>query len=341
MISSIEKIQIKEASDGRWQVVLNNRIYSVSEFINHISNNSFRLSETNHRELSTLEKKAMFTFVNGGEYTVYNKLLMHREFHQFNSRILKKTLVRIAAMQSGINKLPDYSGEVYRVASCRNGSTSIYNGIGDGGLNVNTITTTNTFVGACRFAFVVVEHAPIVIWTVIKTRHAKVQPDSLEEVTFPLGSSIEFTNIKQLNPKKIIAHIDSDAELKWIQIGSNYRPFIGLNLNYEGQKLPDFYFLSAPQQLRRFALAPITRFFEHSIYKSHAEKELEHIKRIPAEKRFEEMWNSRLDSTGMPGNLPEIIYLADAEEKPKSNLYSNRKVVTLPNMEENSVIVQQ
>lgn len=328
LTGSIEKLQIKKDSDGSLKIIHADLTFTVSEFISHISNGRFCLNNIDRDRLSKLEKEAMFTFVNGGEYTVYNKLLMHRESHQLSSRVLRKTLIRIAAMQSGINKLPDYDGNVYRVASCRHGSTSIYNGIGDGGLNVDTITTTNTFVGACRFALVVVEHAPIVVWTVIKTRHAKVQPDSLEEVTFPLGTSIKFTEVKQLNPKKITAHIDPDAELKWIQIGSNFRPFIGLNLRYEDQELPDFYFLSAPLHLRRFALAPITRFFEYSLYKSHALKELEQIKLMPAEARFQQMWTSRLDSSGKAGQLPDIIYLAQAEEVPKSSSSEHKKFVS-------------
>ena len=167
MIDSIENLQLRQDTAGRWQVVLGDLAYTATEFLDHISNDSFQLSEAKNRALSTLEKEAMFLFVNGGDYAIYNRLLRNREVHPLNRKLLKKTLVRIAAMQSGINKLPDYSGSVYRVASVVNGSASTYNGIGDGSLSVGATTTTDTFVGACRFAFVVVEHAPVVIWTVI------------------------------------------------------------------------------------------------------------------------------------------------------------------------------
>lgn len=315
-MGSLEKLQIKKAPDGQWQIALDGMIYSISEFIDHISNNSFQLNAAKDNELSTLEKKSMFLFVNGGDYILYNNLLRQRDLHQLNRRMLKKTIARIAAMQSGINKLPNYRDTVYRVASCAKDSTSIYNGIGDGGLSVDTITTSNTFVGACRFAFVVVEHAPIVIWTVIKTLHAKVQPDSLEEVTFPLGTSFQYKSITALDPNKIIAHIDPDAELKWIKIGSKLRPFIGLNLYYENKRLPDFYFLSMPRQFRQLILPPLTFFLErsNSVFKSYALRELEHIKSLPADKRFQEMWRSSLDSSGKYGQLPEVIYLTEAEE---------------------------
>ena len=319
-IGSLEKLQVKKASDGQWQIVLDDLIYSLSEFIGHISSNSFQLNPEKDGELIALEKKAMFLFVNGANYILYNNLLRQRELHQFNRRTLKRTIMRVAAMQSGINKLPNYRDTVYRVASCAKDSTSIYNGIGDGGLCVGTITTSNTFVGACRFAFVVVEHAPTVIWTAIKTLHAKVQPDSPEEVTFPLGTSFQYKNITVLDPKKIIAHIDSDAELKWIKIGSKLRPFIGLNLSYENKRLPDFYFLSMPRQFRQLILPPLTFFLERStsVFKSYALKELEYIKRLPADRRFQEMWKRSLDSSGKFGQLPEVIYLTEAEEISKS-----------------------
>jgi hypothetical protein len=320
-ISSLETLHVKKTSHGQWRIILDDLVYTVSEFLNLTSHNSFQLNELKNGTLSALEKEAMFLFVNGGDYTVYNNLLRQGGLNSLDHKVLKKTLVRIALMQSGINRLPDYIGNVYRVASC-NDSTSIYNGIADGSLSVDAITTTNTFVGACRLGFVTVEHAPIVIWTVIKTLHAKVQPASLEEVTFPLGTQIKFTNINQLNPRKIIGHIDPDAKLKWAQIGSKLRPFIGLNLYYEDQKLPDFYFLSEPRQFRRLALAPFTFFLERSnlFYKLYAQKELKHIKRLPAERRFQEMWTSRLDSSSKAGQLPEIIYLAEAEEMPSSVL---------------------
>ena len=322
MIDSIENLSLQQESQGRWQVVLGDRVYTTSEFLDQISNHSFQLNEAKTRGVSALEKEAMFLFVNGGDYAIYNRLLKHRESHPLNRKVLKKTLVRIVAMQSGINKLPDHRGDVYRVASMVKGAESTYNGIGDGGLSVDTITTTDTFVGACRFALVVVEHAPVVIWTVIKTRHAKVPPESCEEVTFPLGSRIKFTNIRQLDPKKIAGHIDPDAELKWVQIGSKRRPFIGLNLYYGDERLPDFYFLSEPRQFRRAALSLFTYLLERStlFYKTYALKELERIKRLPTERRFEEMWTSRLDSASQAGALPEIIYLAEAEEMPKADL---------------------
>ena len=328
MIDSIENLQLRQDTAGRWQVVLGDLAYTATEFLDHISNDSFQLSEAKNRALSALEKEAMFLFVNGGDYAIYNRLLRNREVHPLNRKLLKKTLVRIAAMQSGINKLPDYSGSVYRVASVVNGSASTYNGIGDGSLSVGATTTTDTFVGACRFAFVVVEHAPVVIWTVIKTRHAKVQPESCEEVTFPLGSTIKFTNIRQLDPKKITGHIDPNAELKWVQIGSKRRPFIGLNLFYGDERLPDFYFLSEPRQFRRAALGLFTYLLEKSnlFYKTYALKELERIKRLPIERRFEEMWTSRLDSASQAGKLPEIIYLAEAEEMPNAGVDINRKL---------------
>jgi hypothetical protein len=315
---SIENIKPKRLADGRWQIILGKKTYTVSEFLNEISNRSFQLSDASDRAISALEKEAMFLFVNGGDYTLYNRLLRNREIHPLNSRLLKKTLVRIVAMQSGINKLPDYSGYVYRVASVGQASTETYNGIGDGSLSVDTITTTNTFVGACRFAFVVVEHAPVIVWTIIKTLRAKVQPESTQEVTFPLGTSIQFSKIRQLDPNKIIGHIDPDAELKWVQIGSKYRPFIGLNLYYEGERLPDFYFLSEPRQFRRPILHPLTFLLERSksFYKTYALRELEQVKRLPAEKRFEQMWTSRLDSASQAGQLPKIIYLAEAQEIP-------------------------
>jgi hypothetical protein len=130
-----------------------------------------------------------------------------------------------------------------------------------------------------------------------------------------------------LDPKKIKGHIDPDAELKWVQIGSKLRPFIGLNLHYGDERLPDFYFLSEPRQFRRAALGLFTYLLEKSnlFYKTYALKELERIKRLPIERRFEEMWTSRLDSASQAGKLPEIIYLAEAEEMPNATLGPNRK----------------
>jgi len=44
---------------------------------------------------------------------------------------------------------------------------------------------------------------------------------------------------------------------------------------------------------------------------------------LPIERRFEEMWTSRLDSASQAGKLPEIIYLAEAEEMPNATLGAN------------------
>lgn len=318
--SSLEKLKIKKDSDGQWKVIFDDLTFTLSDFINRISEQSFHLFKSHQSELSEIEKRAMYLFVNGGDYTNYNNLLRQKGLNNLSPKALKETLVRVAAMQSGINKLPNYSNIVYRVASCEGDSSQLYNGIGDGGLSIGATTTANTFVGACRFAFVVVEHAPIVIWTTIKALNAKIQPDSIEEVTFPLGTSFKFTSIRPLDPKKIVAQIDPDADLRWVKIGSKLRPFIGLNLYYENERLPDFYFLSMPRPFRQLILPPLTFFLERSsfVFKLYAMKELKYIKQLPPEKRFQEMWMRSLDASGNYGRLPETIYLTEAEEISKS-----------------------
>jgi hypothetical protein len=313
---AIDELKVRRAPGGQWMVALPDATLPISEFIDAISNRTFSLEEAGPGNLNEAERAAMFRFVNGADYRTYNTLLMDPD--QLSKRKLRNTLKRVVAMQSGLNKLPDYQGVVYRVAVGRGSTAANYNGIGAGEFRVGATTTTKTFVGACQFAFIMVEHSPVVYWTAIRSRHASVQPASVEEVTFPLGTPIEISGIQKLDPRKIVAHIDQDAEVRWVQIGANRRPFIGVRLTYGDQMLPDFYFLSAPTQFRLLPTAAFTSLFDGPGYRSHSQREIDRFKKIPLEKRFQELWASRLDSLGRPGQLPEIIYLVEAEEKPKS-----------------------
>ena len=320
------ELNVKRAPDGTWMVELPDETLPISKFIDAISNREFSLDGAGDEILSRAEQAAMFRFVNGADYKAYNTLL--RDTSQFSRRRLLTTLKRVVAMQSGLNKLPDYQGVVYRVAACRDASAANYNGIGAGDLRVGQTTTTNTFVGACRFAFVIVEHAPVVLWMAIRSHHATIQPACVEEVTFPLGTPIEISRIQNLDPQRIAAHIEQDAELKWVQIGVHYLPFIGVQLSYDGAKLPDFFFPSAPpySKLRELVrVMSFTRLLDvRRIYNSHAQRELNYFKRIPPEQLFQELWTSRYDSVGEKGRLPDAIYFVEAEEKPKSGSSSLR-----------------
>ncbi len=313
-------LNVKRTPDGTWMVELPDETLPISKFIDAISNREFSLDGAGDEILSRAEQAAMFRFVNGVDYKAYNTLL--RDTSQFSRRRLLTTLKRVVAMQSGLNKLPDYQGVVYRVAACRDASAANYNGIGAGDLRVGQTTTTNTFVGACRFAFVVVEHAPALLWMAIRSHHAAVQPACVEEVTFPLGTPIEISRIQNLDPQRIAAHIEQDAELKWVQIGAHYLPFIGVQLSYDGAKLPDFFFPSAPPYSKLMELARMMSFTRlldvRRIYNSYAQRDMNYFKRIPPEKLFQELWTSRYDSVGEKGRLPDDIYFVEAEEKPKS-----------------------
>lgn len=318
-------MNVKRAPDGTWMVQLPDETLPVSTFIDAISTREFSLNGTGAEILSRAEQAAMFRFVNGVDYKAYNTLL--RDSSQFSRRKLLTTLKRVVAMQSGLNKLPDYQGLVYRVAVCRDASAANYNGIGAGDLRVGQTTTTNTFVGACRFALVIVEHAPVVFWMAIRSHHASIQPACAEEVTFPLGTPIEITRVQNLDPQRIAARIEQDAELKWVQIGVHYLPFIGVQLSYDGAKLPDFFFPSAPPYSRLRELVRVLSFTRlldvRRIHDSYAQRELNHFKQIPPEKLFQELWTSRYDSVGEKGRLPDAIYFVEAEEKPKSGLSTN------------------
>jgi hypothetical protein len=314
------KLSVERAPDGTWMVEAPGETLPISKFIEAISHREFSMDGAGDEILSRAERAAMFRFVNGVDYKAYNTLL--RDTSQFSRRRLLATLKRVVAMQSGLNKLPDYQGVVYRVAACRDASAANYNGIGAGDLRVGQITTTRTFLGACRFAFVIVEHAPVVLWMAIRAHHATIQPACVEEVTFPLGTPIEISRIQNLDPRRIVAHIEPDAELKWVQIGVHYLPFIGVQLSYDGAKLPDFFFPSAPpySKLREFVrVMSFTRLLDvRRTYNAHAQRELNYFKCVPPEKLFRELWTSRHDSVGEKGRLPDAIHFVEAEEKPKS-----------------------